>query len=154
MVTTCHRSLLETCRSAVGAAGSIVSNHKRYVIFRRLFLPRMSVHSCGVKEVLLVAIFIVAYLAATDPRFPASLFSYSVPALFVIAVVAAYFVVLVHERVVEESELQRRHLVVVNDRRVFVVGSVYGHQPGEPVRNVGHSKEELLLESLRREVPA
>ncbi len=74
------------------------------MVFGRLLLPGVTIHACWVEEILLVATLVIAYLASADASLPACSFAYVIPAFLVIAFAISFLMVLMHERVVEESE--------------------------------------------------
>ena len=114
----------------------------------------MSVHAGRIQEVLLVAALIVADFTTADTRLPACSCADGIPAFFVIAVFGAYFVVLVHEGVVEESEVQCHQVVAGNDGCISLIAGIDGDSPRNVLQNRIDMLQEFRLIGFRREVDA
>ena len=144
-VPCCHTRFGKSFHSAVGAAGRIVGNHERDVVLRSRCLPSYPVHSRRIEEVLLVFGGVVTDFAAADSSLPALSLAYRIPVFLIVSVAGAYLVLRVHERVVEEPEIQRHQLFAVHYRGVGLVGSVDRYRPWHAERGVEMLQESRLI---------
>ena len=121
------------------------------MILGRSRLPCPAIHTLWIEEVALVGVGVITDLTTTVARLPASVASDRVPATLVVAIALSDLVMLVHERVVKESEIECHELFVIDDRSVHFIRRINRDTPWD-IQHLIHVSEELLLVFLGREI--